>query len=173
MRRVRHEYPVLRPGLPNHSYVQAIQETNDLRHARGISHQKTWIKYVDLDQALASADYVSVHVPLLREGESPTPTFHLFNEQTLGKMKPTAYLVNTSRGPVIDEAALAKALRERWIAGPLLTCMRKSLFRRIHRCAIRRSKIAAVCTRTLPAPRKSPVFPSIRRKAWRDDVFKG
>ena len=113
------------PAYQNHNYVQAIQETNDLRHARGISHQKTWIKYVELDQALASADYVSVHVPLLREGESPTPTFHLFNERTLGKMKPTAYLVNTSRGPVIDEAALARALRERWIAGAALDVYEK------------------------------------------------
>jgi len=61
-----------------------------------------------------------VHVPLLREGESPTPTFHLFNERTLRMMKPTAYVVNTSRGPVIDQAALAKALRENWIAGAAL-----------------------------------------------------
>jgi len=63
---------------------------------------------------------VSVHVPLLRAGESTTPTFHLFNEETFRKMKRTAFLVNTSRGPVVDEAALAKALRERWIAGAAL-----------------------------------------------------
>jgi len=75
---------------------------------------------VTLDEALSGADFVSVHVPLLREGESSTPTFHLFNEQTFRKMKSTAYLVNTSRGPVIDETALARALRERWIAGAAL-----------------------------------------------------
>jgi len=108
------------PAYQNHEYIKGIQETNDLRHARGISREKTWIKYVPLDEALAGADFVSVHVPLLREGESPTPTFHLFNEPTFRKMKPTAYLVNTSRGPVIDEAALAKALRENWIAGAAL-----------------------------------------------------
>ena len=108
------------PAYQNHEYIKGIQETNDLRHARGISREKTWIKYVPLDEALAGADFVSVHVPLLREGESPTPTFHLFNEPTFRKMKPTAYLVNTSRGPVIDEAALAKALRENRIAGAAL-----------------------------------------------------
>lgn len=113
------------PAYQNHEYVKAIQETNDLRYARGISHRKSWIKYVDLGDALAADDYVSVHVPLLREGESPTPTFHLFNEQTLRRMKPTAYLINTSRGPVIDETALAKALREKWIAGAALDVYEK------------------------------------------------
>jgi phosphoglycerate dehydrogenase-like enzyme len=60
---------------------------------------------------------VSIHVPLIREGENKTPTFHLFNQTTLRKMKPTAFLVNTSRGPVVDEQALALALKENWIAG--------------------------------------------------------
>jgi glyoxylate reductase len=104
----------------NHEYVKAIQENMDLRHARGICRDKTWIKYVGFDDALRDADFVSVHVPLLREGESSTPTYHLFNERTLRMMKPTAYLVNNSRGPVVDEAALAKALRENWIAGAAL-----------------------------------------------------
>src|ERR1700751_2668267 len=113
------------PAYQNHEYIKGIQETNDLRHARGISREKTWVKYVALDEALAGADFISVHVPLLREGESSTPTFHLFNEPTFRKMKPTAYLVNTSRGPVIDEAALAKALREKWIAGAALDVYEK------------------------------------------------
>jgi glyoxylate reductase len=78
-----------------------------------------------VDEALGQADFVSVHVPLLREGESPAPTYHLFNEQTLRQMKPTAFLVNTSRGPVVDEAALAKALREKWIAGAALDVYEK------------------------------------------------
>src|SRR5437763_1773657 len=105
------------PAYKNHEYVNAIQETMDLRHARGIQKEKTWIKYVSFDEALGQADFVSVHVPLIREGESETPTFHLFNERTLRMMKRTAFLVNTSRGPVIDENALAKALKENWIAG--------------------------------------------------------
>jgi glyoxylate reductase len=113
------------PMYQNHEYIKGIQEVMDLRHARGIQKRKTTIRYVELDEALKQADYVSIHVPLLREGESKTPTYHLINETTLRKMKPTAYLVNTSRGPVVDEAALAKALRERWIAGAALDVFEK------------------------------------------------
>jgi glyoxylate reductase len=113
------------PAYQNHDYVKAIQETMDLRHARGIQKEKTWIRYVGLEDALKQADFVSVHVPLLREGESPTPTYHLFNERTLRMMKPSAFLVNDSRGPVVDEAALAKALREKWIAGAALDVFEK------------------------------------------------
>jgi len=109
----------------NHEFVKAIQETMDLRHARGISRDKTWIKYVDFEEALREADFISVHVPLLREGESSTPTYHLFNERTLRLMKPTAYLVNNSRGPVVEEKALVKALREKWIAGAALDVYEK------------------------------------------------
>src|SRR6204780_2875150 len=92
------------PAYENQAFVRTIQEINDLRQATGLTKEKAWIKYVPFDEALAGADFVSVHVPLLRAGESATPTFHLFNEKTLRLMKPTAYLVNTSRGPVIDEA---------------------------------------------------------------------
>jgi glyoxylate reductase len=113
------------PAYQNHEYVKAIQETMDLRHERGIQREKTWVKYVPFDEALAHADFVSVHVPLLREGESSTPTYHLFNEMNLRRMKPTAFLVNTSRGPVVEEAALAKALREKWIAGAALDVYEK------------------------------------------------
>lgn len=108
------------PAYENHAFIKAVQEEKDLRHARGITSEKTSIRYTSFDEALRNSDYVSVHVPLLREGESKTPTYHLFNEKTLHMMKPTAMLVNTSRGPVIDENALAKALRERWIAGAAL-----------------------------------------------------
>jgi glyoxylate reductase len=113
------------PAYQNHEYVRGIQETMDLRHARGIQKEETWIKYVSFEEALADADFVSVHVPLIREGESDTPTFHLFNERTLRMMKKTAFLVNTSRGPVIDEAGLAKALKENWIAGAALDVYEK------------------------------------------------
>jgi lactate dehydrogenase-like 2-hydroxyacid dehydrogenase len=113
------------PAYQNHDYVKAVQETMDLRHARGIQKEKTWIKYVSFEVALGQADFVSVHVPLIREGESTTPTFHLFNDRTLRIMKPTAFLVNTSRGPVIDENALAQALKENWIAGAALDVYEK------------------------------------------------
>jgi len=108
------------PAYENQAFVKTIQEIHELRHARGLVKEKTWIKYVGFEEALREADFVSVHVPLLRAEESATPTYHLFNERTLSLMKSTAYLVNTSRGPVVDEAALALALRENWIAGAAL-----------------------------------------------------
>src|SRR5277367_5953392 len=88
------------PAYENHDYVKATQEVMDLRHTRRISRERNWIRYTNFEAALREADFVSVHVPLLREGESTTPTYHLFNEKTLRMMKPTAYLVNSSRGPV-------------------------------------------------------------------------
>src|SRR4026208_2433150 len=97
----------------------------DLRHARGIQKEKTWIKYVEFEDALREADYASLHVPLLREGEADKPTYHLINGDTLKLMKPTAYLVNSSRGPVVDEKALAKALKEQVIAGAALDVFEK------------------------------------------------
>jgi glyoxylate reductase len=63
---------------------------------------------------LTSSDVVSVHVPLLPS------TRHLLDQRAILRMKRRAYLVNTSRGPVVDEAALAWALREGLIAGAAL-----------------------------------------------------
>jgi glyoxylate reductase len=113
------------PAYQNHEFIRAIQELMDLRHARGIQKEKTWIKYVEFEDALRGADYVSLHVPLLREGEADKPTYHVINENTLKLMKPTAYLVNSSRGPVVDEKALAKALKEKVIAGAALDVFEK------------------------------------------------
>ena len=69
--------------------------------------------YVSLDELLARSDFISLHVNLTPE------TRHLINAATLAAMKPTAVLVNTSRGPVVDQAALATALRDGviWAAG--------------------------------------------------------
>jgi len=68
-------------------------------------------KRLDLTVLLKEADFVSIHVPLMKE------TYHLMNEEKLKLMKKTAYLINNSRGPVIDEKALYRALKEGWIAG--------------------------------------------------------
>ncbi len=113
------------PLYQNHEYIRAIQEIKDLRQARGVASEKTVIKYVDLDEALKNADFVSIHVPLLREGETSNPTYHLINDETLRMMKATAFVINTSRGPVINEKALARALRENRIAGAALDVYEK------------------------------------------------
>jgi glyoxylate reductase len=63
-------------------------------------------RYADLDELLENADFVSVHTPLTEE------TRHLIGPEELERMKPTAVLVNTSRGPVVDEGALADALAD-------------------------------------------------------------
>ena len=67
--------------------------------------------FVTMDELLARSDFVSLHVPLLPE------TRHLIDAAALRKMKPSAILVNSSRGPVVDEPALARALRDKVIAG--------------------------------------------------------
>lgn len=62
------------------------------------------IEQVDFSTLLEQADAVSIHVPLTQTGEHPT--YHLFNQQRLALMKPTAILINSARGPVVEEAAL-------------------------------------------------------------------
>jgi D-3-phosphoglycerate dehydrogenase len=68
-------------------------------------------KSATLDEVLTQSDIVSIHTPLTAE------THHLFGERELKMMKSSAILINTARGPIIDEAALYRALTEGWIAG--------------------------------------------------------
>src|SRR6201989_2939720 len=68
------------PAYQNHEFIKAIQELMDLRHTRGIQKEKTSIRYVEFEDALRGADYVSLHVPLLRDGETDKPTFTFINE---------------------------------------------------------------------------------------------
>jgi glyoxylate reductase len=111
------------PVFQNHQFAADVQRLMELRYSLGMTKEKNWIKYVGLEEALREADYVSLHVPLVREGK--TPTYHLINENTLKLMRKDAYLINASRGPVVDETALAKALRERWISGAALDVFEK------------------------------------------------
>ena len=69
------------------------------------------LTYVPLDQLLAESDFVSLHSPLKPE------TRHQIGARELGLMKPTAFLINTARGAIVDEAALVRALKARKIAG--------------------------------------------------------
>jgi lactate dehydrogenase-like 2-hydroxyacid dehydrogenase len=76
--------------------------------------EETGGRKVRVEELLRESNFVSVHVPLLPS------TRHLINAQSLRLMKKTAYLINTSRGPVVDEAALAEALKNGVIAGAAL-----------------------------------------------------
>ncbi len=71
-------------------------------------------RFVNLETLLKESDFISIHVPLLPQ------TRHLIGEKEFKLMKPTAYLINTSRGPVVDEKALVEALKENLIKGAAL-----------------------------------------------------
>ena len=77
------------------------------------------LEYKPLEELLKEADYITLHVPLTKD------TYHLIGERELNMMKPTAYLINTSRGAVIDQRALYRALKERRIAGAALDVFEK------------------------------------------------
>lgn len=87
---------------------------NDAIRAPAEAEKELRAEFVDRDRLLAEADFISLHVPLMPE------TRHLMSTASFAKMKPTAYLINTSRGPVIDEAALVAALEAKKIAGAAL-----------------------------------------------------
>jgi glyoxylate reductase len=70
------------------------------------AEKETGVRYVELDELLRTCDFISLHTPLTDE------THYLIGATELGRMKPEAVLINTSRGPVVDEAALADALGE-------------------------------------------------------------
>ena len=84
---------------------------HDAQRAAAETEQELGAEFVGLDKLLAEADFVSLHVPL------SAATHHLIGEAELRRMKPTAVLINTSRGPVVDEEALVRVLAEGAIAG--------------------------------------------------------
>ena len=76
-----------------------------------VDEERLGAKYLGLKELLAQADFISLHVPLTED------TNHLISRKELEMMKPSAFLINTSRGPVVDEQALVDALQQKWIAG--------------------------------------------------------
>lgn len=85
------------------------------KHTRDTeAEEKMGVKYCELDQLLAQSDVVSLHVPLTDE------TRHMINKNTLAKMKKGAFLVNTARGPVVQEHDLVEALRSGQLGGVAL-----------------------------------------------------
>jgi glyoxylate reductase len=81
------------------------------RRAQGAVETELEARFLSFEELLGTADVVSLHCPLSAE------THHLIDAAALERMKPTAFLVNTTRGPVVDEAALAAALRSGAVAG--------------------------------------------------------
>jgi glyoxylate reductase len=71
-------------------------------------------EFVEFDELVATSDFISIHVPLTEK------TKHMFSTPEFKKMKPTAILINTARGPVVDEAALVEAIKDRRIRGAAL-----------------------------------------------------
>jgi glyoxylate reductase len=84
---------------------------HDAVRAAAAVEQELSATYAGLDTVLRESDFVTLHTPLLPE------TRHLIDERALRSMKKTAILVNAARGPIVDEAALVRALTEGWIAG--------------------------------------------------------
>jgi len=84
---------------------------HDALRADAAAERELNATFVAKDRLLADADFVTVHTNLTME------TRHLIDEAALKRMKKTAVLVNAARGPIVDEAALVRALREGWIAG--------------------------------------------------------
>lgn len=77
------------------------------------------ITLMSLSRVLKESDFLSIHTPLDKQ------TWHLIGETEFKQMKPTAYLINTARGGIIDEVAMIKALQEKWIAGAGLDVFEK------------------------------------------------
>ncbi len=84
------------------------------RNRNALLEEKLGAQKTSLEQLLEESDFISLHLPLTPE------TRHLIDRPALERMKSTAYLVNTARGPIIDEQALAEVLREKQIAGAAL-----------------------------------------------------
>lgn len=84
---------------------------HDDNHADAALEKELGANYADMDMLLRESDFVTLHVPLTEN------TNHLIGQQELSMMKPDSYLINTSRGPVVDEAALVDALKNKTIAG--------------------------------------------------------
>ena len=113
------------PAYQDHKFVESVRRVMKVRREEGLTARTQSIRYAGFEDGLGTADFVTLHVNLTRPGEAAEPTFHLMDERRLRLMKKTAYLVNTSRGPVVEEAALARALREGWIAGAALDVFEK------------------------------------------------
>lgn len=95
-------------------FVERVQTLLNQKRKLGLTERSNTIRWVSFQEAFSKADYISLHVPLTPE------THYLINDSVLDAMKSTAYLINTSRGPVVDGDALYRALKQNKIAGAAL-----------------------------------------------------
>ena len=96
------------------AFADALQAALDVQHEHGLVARRHTARYVSFEEALRQADFISLHVPLTDETEN------MIDAAALGQMKETAYLINTARGAIVDEAALIQALKAEKIAGAAL-----------------------------------------------------
>ncbi len=96
-------------ALKSRGFAMKVLYTDAFRNS--VLEEELGARKVEMDELLAESDFLSVHVPLMDS------TRHLMSHEQFKAMKTTAYLINTSRGPVIDEAALVRALKAGEIAG--------------------------------------------------------
>jgi len=94
--------------------VERVQTLLNQKRKLGLTERSSTIRWVSFQEAFSKADYISLHVPLTPE------THYLINDSVLDAMKSTAYLINTSRGAVVDGDALYRALKQNKIAGAAL-----------------------------------------------------
>jgi glyoxylate reductase len=106
-------------------FADMVRREMELRYKSGFSRELHTAEFVPFHEALESADYVSLHIPLVMPDQSPSFTYHLMDSEAFRRMRERAYLINTSRGPVVDEAALYQALIDGQIAGAALDVYEK------------------------------------------------
>jgi glyoxylate reductase len=99
-------------ALMSKGFAMKVLYTDEAANA--VLEKELGAQKVSFEELLRESDFVSIHVPLMPS------TRHLFNTKVFAMMKPSAYLINTSRGPVINEAELVEALRKNVIAGAAL-----------------------------------------------------
>ncbi len=96
------------------AFVNGLQRILDLQYKEGFSERRCRVEVVTLEKAFEQGDFVSIHLPL------NDSTRALIDREKLGWMKPTAFLINSARGPIVEEAALVQALTSGSIAGAAL-----------------------------------------------------